>query len=724
MNSPTCDQNDHFIEQHGQKRNDPFHWLRDKNWKKIVEGSLKFDNPKILDYINEENAYTKEVMKEHKSLEQKIYAEILGRIDENLETYPVQKGDYYYFDREKEGLNYPIFCRFHKNSVKNTEKSGHTSNSNRFYDYADEKASSEVYFDVNEYAKGHELFSLRNVEVNKTNTLLAYMYNLSGSLECSLKIKDLETGTDFTWQIDDLTGSFEWISPHEICYIERDEHSRGKKIYTMDVRKGPESSQLIFEKPDEFDNYYASLYTTTDESHLCLNLSSGGSQAVFIKELDKGSFVKFSSSQDDIEYFVEHYKGDFYIHTNEQAPDYRVMRVKKQEHTADNRENWQVFLEEDPGNYIKSFSIYKDKMVLERSNNKKALPEIAVLSIDAVGSHSSKSSDLNIIAMPDAAYTLSFHGDWDSQSTKLRLSYSTPIFAEKVLELDTNSCTVRPIYEYTTPNYDPSLYTVKREFAAARDGELIPVTICHRKDLKLDGSNPAFVYSYGAYGHGLPARFSSSNVSLMERGFVCVRAHIRGGDDKGHEWYLDGKMHSKLNTFYDFIDSCEHLIKKSYTHAGNIAINGGSAGGLLMGAVTNMRPDLFRCVVSDVSFVDVVNTISDPSLPLTPPEWEEWGNPIESSEDFKYMMSYSPYDNVSAQNYPATLYNSGISDEQVTYWEPTKMVAKLRSYKTDDNDLLLNMKMHAGHAGASKKYEQISEIAFNFCFILKQFEKP
>jgi oligopeptidase B len=297
----------------------------------------------------------------------------------------------------------------------------------------------------------------------------------------------------------------------------------------------------------------------------------------------------------------------------------------------------------------------------------------------------------------------------------------TPISPMQTLELDITSLELKHLHTEDAPNFDADNYVAKREYAKARDGQMIPLTIVHKKGIELNGENPAFVYAYGSYGYGIPPYFSPARFSLADRGFVYCLAHIRGGDTKGNAWYLDGKMRNKMNTFNDFIDSCEHLIDRKYTSKGEIAINGASAGGLLMGAVTNMRPDLFKAVIAGVAFVDVINTISDDTLPLTPPEWEEWGNPIKNKGDFEYMMQYSPYDNVSAKEYPAMLYNSGISDEQVTYWEPTKMVAKLAELKTDENPLLLNMKMHAGHAGASKKYEAIKETAFDFSFVLKSF---
>ena len=378
------------------------------------------------------------------------------------------------------------------------------------------------------------------------------------------------------------------------------------------------------------------------------------------------------------------------------------------------KDKWKEFILEEKGRCLNDIYIYSDRMIITYNNNEKGLSELAVIKL-------SNPEEMITIQMPEQAYSVSLLGDCDHTSTKVKISLETPISPSQIFDLDLTTGQITLKHTESTPNFASNNYVLKREYAQSRDGDMIPLTIVHKKGLELDGSNPAFVYGYGSYGHGMSPYFSSSKFALIERGFVYCIAHIRGGDEKGHSWYLAGKLNNKLNTFNDYIDSCEYLIDKKYTAKKLIAANGGSAGGLLMGAVTNMRPDLFKVVVADVAFVDVINTISDDSLPLTPPEWEEWGNPIESKEDFNYMLQYSPYDNIAKQNYPAMLYNSGISDEQVTYWEPTKMVAKLREFKTDHNDLVLNMKMHAGHAGASKKYEFLEEIAFSYTFILKQF---
>jgi len=413
-----------------------------------------------------------------------------------------------------------------------------------------------------------------------------------------------------------------------------------------------------------------------------------------------------------IEYLVEHGGDNLYMLTNlGGAQNFKILRS-----TNLDLENlsWEEFIPENDSVFIDNFSIYNDFMILETRNNELALPQLQI--------HNIKTRDNKIVKMDKQAYSLNFKGADDFNETKVRFYYQSPKGPLKTMDLDlkTGEQTVRKTQE--VPNFDEGNYEVKRVYAPAHDGEEIPLTLLYKKGTPLNGSAPAYVYSYGSYGYSLPTNFSQPVLSLVDKGFIHVIAHIRGGSDKGYGWYLDGKMKNKLNTFKDFISSCEYLIKKKYTSLGNIVAHGGSAGGLLMGVVANMRPDLFKAVVADVPFVDMINTISDASLPLTPPEWEEWGNPIKNKDEFEYMMGYSPYDNIATQRYPNMLFNSGISDEQVTYWEPTKMVAKLRELKTDENLTLLNIKMHEGHSGASKRYEWIKEKAFTYAFILKCFD--
>ncbi len=691
LKAPVASKIDHIIKQHGTERNDPYHWLRDENWQKFIQGDLNFANPEIKSYIDAENTYKDAVMAGYKSVQKKLYDEILSRIKEDDQSCPIRKGDYYYYSREEKGKNYSILCR----------------------KYQSLDAIEEIYFDINTEAENHDLYMFSASSTNRSQTFFAYSFNLTGSMERTVRIRDLSSGEDLAWEFPDSTGSFIWDDEEHLYIVERDEASRGRDIYRINIHEGYEQRQLIFSKPDKYDSMFMSLSKTNDRNYYLLNLDSGSTHSVFVSEAGTQQFNEFALGENDVSFTLDHYQNEFYILTNESnANNFKIMKCPA-DHKKWGREYWQEILAEDPGLCLNSFQFYNRFLVSEKSNNQKALDEIVVRDME--------SGKENVISMPDEAYSLEVIGAWDHQSTKVMFDYESPVRPEQVFELDLESGQANCIYTHEVPNFDSSQYVVKREFAKARDGERVPLTIIHRKDLPLDASAKALVYGYGSYGYGMSASFSSKLYSLVDRGFVYAVAHIRGGDEKGYQWYLDGKMHKKMNTFYDFIDCCEHLVQNKYTSKGQIAINGGSAGGLLMGAVTNIRPDLFGAVVADVAFSDVITTISDASLPLTPPEWEEWGNPIESKADFEYISQYSPYDNISANNYPPMLFNSGVADEQVTYWEPAKMVAKLREKKTDSNHVLLNMNMHAGHAGASKRYEWIDEVAFDYAFIFKCF---
>lgn len=677
--------------QHGHQRVDNYHWLRDTNWQKIIEGDLTFANSEIPAHLKTEEAYKKSIMHDYKATEKILYDEILSRIKEDDKSYPIKKGDYFYYSRLETGKNYALLCRKHLLL----------------------SAREEIYFDINKEASGKDLYLFGPSCTNKAETFLAYGFNLSGSLERIIKIRDLASGNDLEWTFPNSTGSFLWLDNDSLYIVERDKHSRGKNIYRINIHKGPDEKKLIFSKPEIYDNSTLYLSQTTDKLYIQAYIDTSSTHTIFSSKKGSDKFYKLAKGENDTSFTIDHYQDNFYILTNlDNCHNFKVMTCPVSQEKW-GREHWNEFLPEQKNSCLENISFYNHYLILDKKDNGKALNEIAVFDMNT--------KKTTTISMPDEAYDIELFGDHNHLSTVVRLDYNSPTSPDKVLELNLETCQVTQRHVRFIPNFDPSTYTVKREFATARDGEKIPITIVHKKDLELNGKNKALVYGYGSYGYGIPADFSSPIFSLINRGFVYTVAHIRGGNDKGFTWYLDGKMHKKMNTFYDFIDSCEYLINKNYTSKGNIAINGGSAGGLLMGAVTNLRPDLFDCVISDVAFVDVINTISDKNLPLTPPEWEEWGNPITNKEDFQYILQYSPYDNIQETSYPPMLFNSGISDEQVTYWEPTKMVAKLRELKTDNNILLLNMKMHAGHSGASKRYEWIEETAFNYAFILKCF---
>ena len=687
MKAPVAHKIPHTITVHGHSRTDEYHWLRDEHWQKIVAGELDFNNPEILDYLNAECAYKESQMAGCQPVKEKLYGEILSRIKEDYQSWPVKKGEFFYYYREEQGKNYPILCRRQASMT----------------------APEEIYLDVNQEADGKDLYMFGPSVTNRANTLLAYGYNLTGSMERTIRVRNLETGLDCPWSFHNSTGSILWLDNDHLLIVERDEQARGKHVFRVNIHKGPEHKELLFSKPDEFDGMFLSLGQTTDREYLLVYLESGGSQVVYFSPRTAIDFTLFAHGTNDVVFHLDHYQGDFYILTNRDgANNFQLFKAP-----VGDLQQWQLLQEQSDTISLTDIHFYNHYLVIEQKNNDRALEELVVQDMNT--------GQQRTVTMPDEAYELAFSGDWDHNATTVRLDYSSPVMPATVLELDLTSVQTKRVYTRDTPNFDPAKYVVKREYATARDGERIPVTIIHQQGLVRDGSHHAFIYGYGSYGYGMTAGFSSKLFSLIDRGFVYATAHIRGGDEKGYGWYLDGKMRRKMNTFYDFIDTTEYLIERGYTARQRIAINGGSAGGLLMGAVTNLRPDLFGCVVADVPFVDVINTISDASLPLTPPEWEEWGNPLTSVDDFNYILSYSPYDNVQAVDYPPMLFNSGISDEQVTYWEPAKMVARLRALKTDDNLLLLNMNMHAGHAGASKRYEWIDEVAFNYAFVLHCF---
>jgi len=689
MQSPRARKIPFVLTQHGTTRIDNYHWLRDQNWKAFIEGNLEFHNQEVLEYLNAENAYKDSMMEDSLEMRNILSQEILSRINEDRVSFPYKKKNFLYYQKEKKGLNYPILCRTNV-ALGSIE---------------------QVYFDINNEAEGNDLFSFRSHAISKENKYFAYAFNLTGSLDATIKVRDLENLEDLPWEIPNTSGSFIWTDDENLLFVDREDDPRGKHIYHINVREGISSKNLVFSKSEKHKAMFLGISATTDDRYLIASLNSGSSSVIYLSAKTNLEFEIFITGNNDISYDIEHHEGNFYILTNDfSAPDYKIMKTTTEKEKW-GKENWLEYLPHTPGRFISNMSIYHDFIVLECKNNHLALPQIM---INPIGS-----SDLGLIKMDEDAYSLSFWGSTDHRDSKPRFHFQSPISPPKTCEIDLSTLQTRELHCESIPNYESSKYKVKREFAKSRDGALIPLTIIHPKNFKKDGSTKALVYGYGSYGMGMPATFSSARLTLVDRGFIYCIAHIRGGNDKGETWYLDGKMDKKMNTFNDFIDSCEYLIEQGYTSKDRLAIQGGSAGGLLMGAVTNLRPDLFRCVIADVAFVDVINTMSDESLPLTPPEWEEWGNPVQSEKDFKYMMSYSPYDNIKASAYPAMLFNSGISDEQVTYWEPAKMVAKLRELKTDNNPLLLNLKMHAGHAGASKRYEWIDDVAFNYSFILK-----
>jgi oligopeptidase B len=450
---------------------------------------------------------------------------------------------------------------------------------------------------------------------------------------------------------------------------------------------------------------------TSDDQFIFITLEDTNANTHYFADANfpNASFKLFNPLKKDNLIEVDHAHDHFYIMTNENGSENNKLMICPTDKI--DRDNWKELIAHNSQQHLSSFDLFSTHLVLCYTDNEMALPKIAITSL--------KGGDIQFISMPDDAYDIEYYGAMEFDSNSFQYGYDSPIRPPETHAYQLVNSKVEIIKPGKCPNFNSKKYNVERVFAPAHDGEMIPLTIITQKDFKKDGTAKAFQYAYGSYGYSMPADFSSSRFSLIDRDYIYVIAHVRGGSDKGHQWYLDGKLNRKINTFKDFISCSEYLIEHNYCNAQNIVANGGSAGGLLMGAICNMRPDLYKSVILDVPFVDIVTTICDETLPLTPPEWNEWGNPITDEKAFNYMMSYSPYDNVGAKDYPNMLFNSGITDEQVTYWEPTKMVAKLRELKTDNNLLLLKMKMTAGHAGSSARYEAMKEQAFDFAFVLK-----
>jgi len=717
----------------GKTRTDDYHWIRDANWKEICKGKVEFADPDVKEYIDAENANTEAQMADTDELQKELYDELLSRLKEDDDSVPTKSGPYFYYSRTEKGKNYSFQCR------KKAETREELPN-----------VPEEIWMDLNKEAESYEQFSLGALAVSPDHKLAAYGFNTNGSISFTLRVRDLTTGKDLDWEIPNINGSIAWEGrqprtaggvlcageiplgkSHKLYYVTRHpENGRGNEVHTLDVFE-PEKTSLVFKKPEHLSRMFMNLYKTTDEHYIVIKLGDHSANECYLIQNggephpDLENPILIQSTIDDVRYSVDSdaKMGRLYIKTNAGgATNFKIMVVPMwQDGRLQNlsETSWKEFIPHQDNVCIDDFEIYKvpggaSYMIRQLTNNDKALSSIAVKMLTWSGAE-----DDFIIDMPEEAYSLSFAGASEFTTQTVRYYYQSPTQPYQTIEfdLDTKEKTILKTKE--VPNFNPDLYQTERHFVKAHDGETIPLTLMYKKDIALDGSAPAYVYGYGSYGSGMTPYFSANRISLLDRGFVFAVAHVRGGDEKGYGWYLNGKLNKKKNTFLDFISCCEFLADEKYTSSGNIVAGGGSAGGMLMGAIANMRPELFKAIVADVAFVDVMNTMEDTSLPLTESEWNEWGNPLEDEEAYEYMLSYSPYDNVVAQDYPHMLFNSGISDEQVTYWEPTKMVAKLRELKTNDNLLLLKMKMTAGHGGASKRYESYKELAFEYAFCLK-----
>ena len=668
---PDVKKKKHVTEKFGKKLIDNYYWLRDKK------------NKKVINYIKKENQYTKRKMRYTKEFQDKIYNEIISRIQETDLTVPYKFGDYYYYSRTEKGKNYRIYCR-KKNSLDNKE---------------------EIILDVNKLAKNYDYYDVGFYEISPDHNLLAFSYDTDGSERYSLKIKNLKTGEYLEDQIDNI-GSFEWVNDNQTFYYTvLDEAKRPHKLYRHKIGTEIKNDKLLFTEND--DRYWMWVSSSKSRDYIFLGLGSKITSEIYFVSADKpdDNFKLIKKREQGVEYYLDHHGDYFYIITNKNAVNYKIMRTNVNNY----REyNWETFIPHNKNVYITDFELFKNFMVISERNN--SYEKLKVINFDGKKTH--------YINFSEKVYTYWLGDNPDYDSNKLRLTYTSMVTPRTVYDYNMESKKLELKKKYKVNNYDKNNYKTERIFIKSHDGTEVPISLVYDKNLKLDGTNPLYLYGYGAYGSSMDPYFSYSRVSLLKRGFIFAMAHVRGGSEMGKKWYDDGKLLNKKNTFKDFIACAEKLIEKNYTSKDKLVISGGSAGGLLMGAVLNMRPDLFETAIVSVPFVDVINTMLDPTIPLTVPEYEEWGNPNEKKY-FEYMLSYSPYDNIKKQDYPNMLVTGGLNDPRVQYWEPVKYTAKLRDKKTDDNLLLLKINMGSGHQGSSGRYDWYKEIAFDYAFIFK-----
>ena len=656
---------------HGDDRVDPYYWLRDR------------ENPEVIAYLEAENAYSKAVMEPTESCQQRLYDEMLGRIQETDLSVPIFHGGYYYYTRTEEGKAYPIHCR----------KQGGL------------EAAEEILVDENELAVGQEFFDLGAFEPSPNHQLLAYTTDTSGAERYDLFVCNLATGQRYSEQMSDV-GGVAWAGDNQtLFYTKLDETNRPYQLWRHILGEDVVQDTLLYEESDEA--FYIDIFFSRSQSYLFLVCDSKITSEVYYLDanIPAGSFQVIEPRRKGIEYHVEHWGDRFYILTNENAINFQLMETLV---SSPGAAHWRVFIPHDEKVLLEDVDAYADHLVI--SERRGGLPTLRVYKLST--------GTTQTLSFPEPTYSVYAQSGPEFQTNIVRFTYTSLITPASVFDYDMD--TQERELKKETPvlgGYDHSQYASEWLMATAQDGTQIPISIVYKKSTKKTGKSPLYLIGYGSYGYPYPVTFSSNRLSLLDRGIVCAIAHIRGGGELGRKWYEDGKFLQKQNTFSDFIACAEQLIQEQWTSPDHLAISGGSAGGLLMGAVLNARPELFKVAIAQVPFVDVVTTILDPDLPLSVIEWDEWGNPNQP-EFYTYMKSYSPYDNVKAQGYPHLLITAGLNDPRVSYWEPAKWTAKLRTLKTDQNQLLLKTNMGAGHSGASGRYERLKELTFEYAFVL------
>ncbi len=674
---PVAEPRPHCCEVHGDICRDDYYWLRER------------DDVDLLAYLEAENAYTEAVMAETKSLQTTLYQEMRGRVQESDLSVAEQVDDYYYYSRTEEGQQYPIYCR----------KQGNLEN------------DEEILLDQNELAEGHSYTAVGNYRVSPDHRLLAYAVDFDGNEHYTLRVKDLTTGEMLPDAIPDTYYGLEWdANGQSLFYTTLDPATRPFQVLRHRLGDDPVKDAVVFSELDE--RYFVTVRKSKSGRYIFIRLRSAMThEEWFIPANDPETApTVIQPRRHGLEYGVEHHSDSFYIVTNHEAIDFRLMVAPVNEPGAD---NWREVIAHEPGTKLDRVEPFRDYLVIHLRSG--GLKQLRILALAADGT---LSGDQHQIAFPEPVYTIAGDRNPDFNSRVVRLTYSSLTTPKTVYDydMDERSLAVRK-REEVLGGYNPSAYVSERLWATAADGARVPISVVYRRDLRRKAGNPLWLYGYGSYGATMEPGFSANRLSLLDRGFIYAIAHIRGGGEMGRAWYEQGKLMAKKNTFTDFVACADFLVDSGYTSPDQLVISGRSAGGLLMGAVVNLRPELFAAVIAGVPFVDVINTMLDPTIPLTVTEYEEWGNPNER-DAYAYMKSYSPYDNLAAVAYPHILATAGLNDPRVQYREPAKWVAKLRTLKTDDRRLLLKTNMAAGHGGASGRFDYLEELAFEYAFAL------
>ena len=659
---------------HGDKRLDEYYWLNQR------------ESPKVLDYLKAENAYLDTMMSGTKDLREKLYNEMKGRIKEKDESVPYKENGYWYYSRFEEGKQYPVYCR-KKESLD---------------------APEEIMLDQNQLAEGFKYYSIGGSAVSDNNELLAFTVDSVSRRLYGLQIKNLKTGTIYPEIIPNIESDICWAADNKtIFYVKKDTVTLlGFQIWRHELGSDLAKDVMVFEEKD--NRYYIGVYRTKSKKYVSI-YSNMNQVSTEYRLLDAahptGEFTIFEPRKENLQYSIEHFNDKFYVLTDWDAPNFRLMETPE---TKTSKEHWKEVIAHRKDVYISNMVVFKNHLVL--GEVKDALNQLRVI-------NQTDHKDY-YITFPETVYAAFQHINPDYNSNILRLSYTSMTTPRSIYDfnMDTRHRELKKQTE-VLGGFKQEAYAAERLWATARDGAKVPISLVYKKGLKKDGSNPLLLYAYGSYGYSVPPSFNSNIISLLDRGFVYAIAHVRGGQEMGRAWYDEGHLFHKKNTFFDFIDCGEFLIKENYTSPAHLYANGGSAGGLLMGGIVNFRPDLWHGVVADVPFVDVITTMSDASIPLTTGEYKEWGNPADSAEYF-YMKSYSPYDNVEKKAYPNMLITTGLHDSQVQYFEPAKWVAKMRELHTGNNKILFKCNMDAGHGGASGRFEYLKEKAWQYAFFL------